>query len=98
MARNRNHGAHAMPTLAVSSNTKYFVGENANDDLNFKYSCIFNTSDIFERSNEVAAICCINLTAVNASNEKHKVLYTWEIIITSLNSQVCKILCRFSNH
>ena len=57
MARNRNRGAHAMPTLAVSSNTKYFVGENAIDDLKFKYSCIFNTSDIFERRNEVAAIC-----------------------------------------
>ena len=98
MARNRNCGAHAVPTLAVSSNTKYFVGEKAIDDLNFKYSFTFNTSDIFERSNEVTAICCINLTAVSASNEKHKILYTWEIIITSLNSLVCKILCRFSNH
>ena len=45
----------------------------------FYTECIRKVDPLKQPQFKLAAICCINWTALNASNEKHKVFYTWEI-------------------
>ena len=68
-------------TLKLERKTKLAISWWSTHQVLFYTECIRKVDPLKQPQFKLAAICCINWTALNASasNEKPKVFYTWEI-------------------